>query len=312
MSNEPDILPELKGVPHMKISSQKKTYWAAFFFVAPGVSFIFFLTLYPLGQAMWMSVFKVTSGSITFTGLANYQRAFQDNLFWLSLWNTLYFTVISVSLHFFIGLGLALLLYRLGKSIVSNILRGFLFLPWLFASAVWCVTWQLILHPYFSVLNALFNSLGLSRLSQPWLTDPSLLPLTVLSVVNGLKFFPFHMIMLFAALQAIPKELFEIADIYGASSLQKFRSVTWPFLKPITAIILSVDTIGTFYYFELVWIITKGGPMNKTEVLSTNIYRTVFELGSFEYGSSLAILLMIILLILVVVYMKIFLREEFE
>jgi len=296
----------------MKGSSQKKTYWTVFFFIAPGVSFVFFLTLYPLGRAMWMSVFKVTSDSRTFIGLANYQRAFQDNLFWLSLWHTLYFTVISVSLHYFIGLGFALLLYRLGKSIVSNILRGFLFLPWLFASAIWCVTWQLILHPYFSVLNALFNSLGISRLSQPWLTDPSLLPLTSLSVLIGLKFFPFHMVMLFAVLQAIPKELLEVADIDGASSLQKFRSIIWPFLKPVTAIILTIDTIGSFYYFDVVWILTKGGPMNKTELLSTYIYKMVFELGSFEYGSSLAILLMIILSILMVVYIKFFLREDFE
>jgi multiple sugar transport system permease protein len=298
----------------MKVSSQKKTYyWTAFFFIAPGVSFVFFLTLYPFGQAMLMSIFKVTSDSRTFIGLANYQRAFQDNLFWLSLWHTLYFTVISVSLHYFIGLGFALLLYRLGESIVSNILRGFLFLPWLFASAVWCVTWQLILHPQFSVLNALFNSLGLSCLSHSWLSDLSLLPLTILSVVSGLKFFPFHMVMLFAALQVIPLELFEAAEIDGASSLQKFRSITWQFLKPVTTIILCYDTIGSFYYFDLVWILTRGGPMNETEVLSTYIFKTVFQFeGSFEYGSSMAILLMIILSIFIMVYIKIFLRGEFE
>jgi len=295
----------------MNILTQRKTYWTTFFFVVPGVVFVFFLTLYPLGRAIWASFFKVTSGSIIFTGFANYQRIFQDDLFWLSLWHTLYFTVISVSLHFFIGLGLALLLYRLGKSIVSNILRGFLFLPWLFASAVWCVTWQLILHPHFSVLNALFNSLGLSYLSQPWLIDPSLLPLTVISVVNGLKFFPFHMIMLYAAMQNIPIELFEAAEIDGASNFQKFRSITWPFLRQVTSIILTFDTIATANYFDIVWILTQGGPMNRTEVLSTYIYKTIFQLGSFGYGSSLAVVLMIILLVFMMVYMKVFLREEF-
>lgn len=297
----------------MKRISKKRYFWTAFFFIAPGVIFVFFLCLYPLGRAIWMSIVETTSDSNSqFIGLTNYKKVFGDKLFWLSLWHTFYFTGISVSLHYFAGLGLALLLDKLGKSLKGNVLRGFLFLPWLFPSAVWCITWQLILHPHFSVLNELLKTIGLDKLSRGWLTEPTLLPLNSLSIVNGWKFFPFHMVMLFATLQSVPKELYEVAEIDGASGWKKFQSVTWPFLKPITAIVLTIDTIGTFHYFDLVWILTQGGPMNKTEVLSTYIYRTVFRMGSFEYGSTLAVLLMIILSILIALYIRIFMRGEFE
>lgn len=294
-----------------KTPSQKRN-WTVLFFVAPGLIFLFFLTLYPLSQTIWMSFFKMTSEGRIFTGLENYQKIFQDNLFWSSLWHTIYFTVITVGLHFLIGLGLALILYRLGNSLLTNILKGFLFLPWLYASAVWCITWQLIFHPYFSVINELFNSMGLAFLVQPWLSDPSILPLTIAAFVGGLKWYPFHMLMIFTSLQIIPRELFDAADIDGASGFWSFRSIIWPFLKPVTAILLTFDTMGTFYYFDLIWILTKGGPMNKSEVVSTYIYKIIFNFGNFEYGASIAFLLMIVLTIITLVYMKIFLTEEFE
>lgn len=296
-----------------KLNSKKKTRLTVFLFIAPGLVFVFFLTLYPLGRAIEMSFFegKVGGGSI-FVGFSNYQRSFGDSLFLLSLWHTAYFTAISVSLHYFIGLGLALMLNRLGRGRLSNVLRGFLFLPWLFTSAVWCVTWQLILHPHFSVLNEFLKAIGLGNLARGWLVEPSLLPLTTLGIVNGWKSFPFCMVMLLATMQVIPKELYEVAEIDGASSFRKFVNITWPFLKPTTGVILLVDTIGTFHYFDIVWILTGGGPINKTEVLSTYIYKCAFEQGNFEFSSALSIILMIILIIVMFVYIRRFLKEAIQ
>jgi len=292
------------------LKKRRKKISSGYLFIVPGVAFVLFLTIYPLVNAIKMSFFNLSSGNNIFVGFLNYQKAFQDQTMWLSMAHSFYFTIFSVSLHFLFGLGLALLLNSVKEYKGSSICRGLLFLPWLFSSAVWCVTWQLILHPQFSILNEIFNVFGLKGLN--WISADSLLPLTSLSIVNGWKFFPFHMIMYFAVLQSIPKELYEAASIDGASGNQKFFYITLPSLYHTIAIVLTIDTIGTFHYFDLIWILTQGGPMNRTEVLSTYIYRKVFTLGNFGYGSAMSVILIVILIAFITLYIKILLKGEFE
>jgi len=282
-----------------------------YLFVIPGTTFVFLLTVYPMARTIWMSFFNLAPGKHIFIGSANYADALKDGVMWLSLSHSVFFTGISVIAHFLIGLGLALLLNN-PKIKGEKIFKSLLLIPWLFPSAVVAITWQLIFHPRFSILNAILIKLGLSGFTRMWLAEDSLLPLSCVTLINSWKAYAFHMVVLFAGLKSIPRQLYEVAEIDGASEFKKFLFVTLPGLRPLIITVLTLDTIWTFIYFDLVYLVTRGGPMLSSEVLPTYLYRIIFKRSFFGYGSTLAVIMMLFMVVFALLSLWITIKEEFK
>lgn len=226
-------------------------------------------------------------------GLENFRELWDDRKFWLSLRNTVWWTVASVVLQFGLGLGLALLLNRpfFGRRLV----QALVFLPWAVPTFLSGLTWAWLFNPIIGPIPHWLFALGI--LSEPFniLADPDIAmwgPITA-NVWFGI---PFFAITLLAALQSIPKELYEAAAIDGATAWQSFTKITLPFLAPMIAITVMLRTIWIANFADLVFIMTGGGPANSTQILSTYIFTTAFRKLDFGYASAIAIVLLLLLL----------------
>jgi multiple sugar transport system permease protein len=279
-------------------------------FILPAMSLLLVLTGYPLFQVIQMSFYNYEDASNpAFAGTANYVAFMKDPLFWNALGNTLIFTLTSVLLGLIVSLTLALLLNQPINSKVKGIFRSVLMFPWLFSSTVVAATWILIFNP-FGLLNWILQTVGLTELGQTaWLSheDYSLFGVIVANVWRG---FPFMMLMLLAGLQTISKDLYEAAEIDGANFFQRFIYVTLPQLKNIMMTVATLEIIWNFRSFDLVFLMTGGGPMNSTEVLSTYVYRYAFRTLNFGYASAMAIFMLLVMVLVSVVYLRASLKKE--
>lgn len=276
----------------------------AYAFIAPSIIILCVLLVYPLGDVFRLSFYESSIWGDTFAGLANYRRLLADGTFWQAFRQTIIFVAGSVLCHFFIALGLALLLHQNINRLFRNFFRGLFILPWLISPTVAAMIWVLMYNP-FGVLNGLLVSLGLMAEGQnlAWLGNPqtSLLAVTIVNIWRG---FPFMLVMLLAGLQGIPEELYEAAMIDGANMWQRFIYITLPSLKGIIFTITVLDAIWTFRHFDLTFIMTGGGPVNSSEVLATSIYSHAFRNFDMGYASAQAITMLIILLILGMGYIR--------
>ncbi len=276
----------------------------AYAFLAPALILLLALLVYPLAQVVRMSFFDVTVRAERWVGLDNYVRLAGNPAFWGSLAHTVWFTVGSVVLHLAIGMGLALLLHSRIDARLRNVFRGLLIVPWLFAPTVAGMIWVLILNP-FGVLNGFLTTVGLldAGATVSWLGDPRTSLLSV-TAVNVWRAFPFAMVMLLAGLQAIPEELYEAAAIDGSGPVQRFRFVTLPSLRGVILTMALLDFIWTFRAFDLVYVMTGGGPVDSSQVLATSIYFDAFQKFQFGYASAEAIAMLVILLAGSLVYVR--------
>ncbi len=231
-------------------------------------------------------------------GFENFQALWSDRKFWLALKNTFWWTLGSITFQFFLGLGLALLLNTrfYGKRLV----QALVFLPWAVPTFLSALTWAWLFNPTIGPLPHWLAALGI--LSEPYniLGDPDLAmwgPITA-NVWFGI---PFFAITLLAALQSIPGELYEAAEIDGASAWQTFTKITLPFLAPMIAITVMLRTIWIANFADLIFVMTGGGPANSTQILSTYIFTTAFRKLDFGYASAIAVALLGLLLIYAVV-----------
>ena len=270
-----------------------------YLFIAPTVATLGLLVLYPILQVIYISLWNnyLMTKSPAFVGLGNYLWLLQQDIFRLIFSNTTIFTVASVGLHLVVGLGLAMLLSAKIHRLPRALFRGALILPWMFTAAVVAVNWRLILNP-FGIFNALLAQFNLMSLEAPinWFGELGL-ALPALILVNLWRGYPFVMLMLLAALQSIPPELYEAAAVDGAGACARFRYVTIPSIKPVIASVGLLDAIWNFRLFDLVYLTTGGGPLNSTHVLATYTYRLAFE--SFEFGKASALAVMMLLCTLV-------------
>jgi multiple sugar transport system permease protein len=237
-------------------------------------------------------------------GLGNYVALANDPLFWRAFWQTAVFTAFSVVLHLAIGLGLALLLNMHLDPAFRALARGLLIVPWLLAPTVAGMIWVLMLQP-FGVLNGLLVSLGLidPNFAISWLGDPAT-ALGSVTAMNVWRAFPFFMVMLLAGLQAIPKQLYEAAEIDGASLFRQFWHITLPQLRGVIATIVLLDSIWTFRAFDPVYVMSGGGPAHASEVLATAIYFDGFQKLKFGYASAEAVVMFIVLFIVSAAYVR--------
>lgn len=227
-------------------------------------------------------------------GLEHFQDLWGDRKFWRALTNTFWWTLWSLVFQFMLGLGLALLLNT--QFVGKRLFQALVFLPWAVPAFLSALTWAWLFNPVIGPLPHWLSSLGI--LSEPYniLGDPDLAlwgPITA-NIWFGV---PFFAITLLAALQSIPAELYEAAEIDGASAWQKFTKITLPFLAPMIAITVMLRTIWIANFADIIYVMTKGGPASSTEIISSYIFTTAFRKLDFGYASAIAVVLLMILMV---------------
>lgn len=273
-------------------------------FLWPSLAILAALLVYPLADVARLSLHESNLLQESWIGFDNYAELAFDPLFWTASLNTVVFTVASVALHLAIGLGLAVLLNMRLNAWFRSLARGLLIVPWLLAPTVAGMIWVLMLQP-FGVVNSLFVTLGLMGPDEAisWLGDPAT-ALGSVTAMNVWRAFPFFMVMLLAGLQAIPRSLYEAAEIDGASLFQQFRRITIPQLHGVIATVVLLDFIWTFRAFDPVYVMTGGGPAHSSEVLATAIYFDAFQNLRLGYASAEAMVMFVALFVVSAFYVR--------
>lgn len=276
-----------------------------YLYVSPATLLLTFLMLFPMLMVLRYSMMDgaIMKKGAAFVGLQNYMTLFADPVFWQSVGQTLYFTVISVIFHFIIGLAFALLLNtNRVDPLIRSVLRVLFILPWLFTAVIIAIIWRLLLDPN-GVVNSVLMALHVIDFKVEWFssTKTAIHALTFANIWAG---YPLYMVSLLAGLQGIPKELYEAAGIDGANEIEKFWYVTIPQLMPIIISIALLDFIWTMQVFPLVWMTTGGGPIYSTEMLSTYTYKLAFSRYEFSLASASAIVILIMSMSATYFYIK--------
>jgi multiple sugar transport system permease protein len=258
--------------------------------------------LYPLGQAVRISLYrKVLGFPERFIGFANFADLFGDAQFLNSLGITFWWTVASVVGQVLLGFGLAILLNRPFRG--RALYRTLFLLPWVVPNFIAALTWVWMFNDRFGIIPSLLVGLGLVQERTLFLADPGL-ALPAVIAVNIWKNYAFVMIVMLAALQAIPHDLYEAARVDGANVWREFLSITLPLVKPMLLIVVLLRVIWTFNTFELVFIMTEGGPGRSTEILTITAFLQAFRGGVMGYGSSIGVILLILTLAFALVYVR--------
>ncbi len=283
----------------------------AFIFLAPAFVFFLAIMLYPLLSGIRISFFeKSLIYPITnYIGLGNYKELLYDKQFWISFRNTALWTISVTLLNFLVGLGLALLLNQSFKG--RGIIRAIWLLPWAVPTIAASLTWRWMYEPEAGVLNYILKRMGLITSNILYLTHVSTALVSVI-IVAIWKGYPFTMMALLAGLQSIPQELYEAAQIDGASVWKRFIYITLPSLAPLIVILTTLQVIWNFNHFDIVYQLTQGGPGDATRLLSTIVYMTAFGGTRLGYGSAMAVIMLIFLLIFSYVYFTLYRRTGKE
>lgn len=279
-------------------SREQRTGWIL---ILPALILLLFVYGYPIARALWLSLFTQNLGTElkpVFSGLDNYIRMAGDGRFWQSFWITSVFTVVAVLLELLLGLGIALVLnerFR-GRSLV----RTAAIIPWALPTALIALAWAWIFNDQFGIVNDILLRLGLIKTGINWLGDPNLAMISVI-IADVWKTTPFISILLLAGLQSISPDLYEAHAIDGATPWQSFYKITLPLLMPQILIALLFRFAQSFGVFDLISVMTGGGPGGATEVVSLYIYATVMRYLDFGYGSALVVVTFLLLILAVAI-----------
>ena len=270
----------------------------AYFLVAPAMAMLLLVTAYPVCEAAWLSLhrFILVFHDWRFLGIQNYRFLLSDERFWTALANTGYFTLVAVSLELVMGLGFALVLnasFR-GRAAV----RASVLIPWAIPTVISAKAWAWFFDAGGPGSRLLLNP------DASWLGTPGY-AMHAAILVDVWKTTPFVAVLLLAGLQAIPRDVYEAAEVDGASWWRVFRSVTLPMLGPMIAVALLFRTLDAFRVFDAIYVLTEGGPANTTETVSIYAYKTLMRAGDFGYGSSLAIAIFLATLGISLGYVKV-------
>lgn len=284
--------------PRRSRLSQKHREWlAAYLFLLPDVLGLFVFLGVPIALALSLGFFQVDGfGNYTYIGLGNYRQMFHDPAFRAGLRVTAIYVVVLVPSLYVAGLGLALLVNQ--KLPFIPIFRAMLFLPYVVSLVVIGLVWQFLLVDRIGVVNKLLTRLGLH--GQSWLGDPRY-SLGTLLVVTVWFLMGYNMIIFLAGLQEIPREFHEAARIDGAGAWRGFRDITFPLLKPTSFFVLLITTVTAVagqQGFDLVYVMTQGGPANSTNLIIFYIYQQAFQFSHYGYAAAMASFLVIVLVVL--------------
>jgi multiple sugar transport system permease protein len=278
-----------------------------FLFIAPAIIFLLVVVIYPLFKVFEYSFQEYTAqSSFTFAGLNQYKRLFSDELFWISIKNTFLFTIGTIILDLSLSWGIALLLnVKWPNTKTRNFFRGALLLPFLFSAPASALLWGILYQPL-GFLNYIIEQLSGTTIS--FLGDTRYALLSVLWV-NVWKNFPLIMILVLGGLQSIPRNLYEAAAIDGANPIQRFWHVTLPQMRSLMMTIILIDFATTFIHFDLVWTMTKGGPLRTTYLISFFLYQRGMKAFKFGYASAIGVVTALIISACVGAYLFIYSRR---
>jgi multiple sugar transport system permease protein len=260
--------------------------WLALWFMLPAAAFLILFLAYPLGLGVWMSVTDERIGRTgVFIGLENYEWLWNDSIFWLSVFNTLLYTIIASTIKFAIGLYRALLLNR--HMPFKAIIRAIVLVPFIVPTVLSAIAFWWIYDAQFSIISWSLIKLGWIDHNINFLGDPNMARGSVI-FANIWRGVPFVAITLLAGLQTVSPSLYEAATLDGATDWQRFRFITYPLLTPIIAVVMTFSVLFTFTDFQLVWALTRGGPVNATHLMATLSYQRGILSGRLGEGAAIA------------------------
>ena len=245
----------------------------------------------------------VVSKNPAFVGLANYGKLFSDTTYWSSVSNTIIFVVVSVIAHLVLGMLFALLLNsKYFTTRTKTIARVIYILPWVFTASVVAILWKLMLQPS-GIVNYILSIFPQISRNTEWLSNRSI-ALAVVCFINIWCGYPFYMISILAGLQGISEDLYESAAIDGATAVKRFKYITVPQLRPILISIAMLDFIWTLQSFNVIWMLTGGGPVNATQTVSIYIYKLAFQKVNYSMAATAATVLLLICVVIAIFYVK--------
>lgn len=274
-------------------------------FVLPGVIVTALLTVYPLGYIFFMSFSDNAMGAGGFAGFYNYIRLFRNPMFGQTILNTVKWTLSTVILSFLIGFFFAMLINRKGICL-KGLFRSLIFVAWIIPGVVKATAWKWLFATDGGMANHILLSLGVIDEAVPWLTSPKYAMLSVI-IVQIWACAPYVMLMMTAGLQQLPKDLYESADLDGASWFKKFIYITLPLLKDISFICILMLLVWAINEFSLIWIMTSGG--QNTTTLSLLVYNQ-FKVLNLNAASASAVMQLLMTMIFAVLYVKFVVKED--
>lgn len=304
---EPNTMPSVKRQSGSKLFST----WTNYIFILPIILFMLVFVLFPIVYNITLSLQDVNVYNFKkehhFAEFENYTNTFKDPVFYTALRNSLVFTVLSLVFQFGIGFALALFFNR--KFPGRNLMRSLMLLAWMLPVVITASVFQWMLNGDYGVINYVLQLLGFINEPHSWLSDngTSLLSTIIANIWIGI---PFNMIILLTGLQGMPEQLYEAARLDGASRLKQFRHITLPLMKPTILILLMLGIINTFKVFDLIFIMTAGGPVNSSNVLPIYAYQLSFLKFEFSQGAAVSMIMFIILIVLAVFYLRMTSKEE--
>ena len=260
--------------------------WLAIWFMLPAAAFLILFLAYPLGLGVWLSFTDARLGRDgIFVGFENYEYLWEDSIFWLSVFNTLLYTSVASIIKFAVGLYLALLLNE--RLPFKAIIRAVVLIPFIVPTVLSAIAFWWLFDPQFSILSWSLKKMGLITANIDFLGDVWNARWSVI-FANIWRGVPFVAITLLAGLQTVSPSLYEAATIDGATTWQRFRYITYPLLTPIIAVVMTFSVLFTFTDFQLIWVMTRGGPVNATHLMATFSYQRAIMSGYLGEGAAIS------------------------
>lgn len=301
--------PEPRRVPRFL----KADYWMGYVLVAPALLMLGAVIGFPLVKAISMSLhrnilIRPDLGN-PFIGLENYRNVIQADYFWNAVVNTAVWTGVNLVAQIVLGLGIALLLNLRfpGRALA----RGAMLIPWVTPSVVAVLTWKWMYDAQFGVINDVLVRLGIIESGVAWLGNTAT-AMTAVIIESVWKGTPFVFVMLLAALQAVPTELYDSAKVDGANSWHRLRFITLPTIRPTLIIAATLTTIYTFNNFNAIWLMTEGGPLRATETLTILVYKRAFQAFDMGEATTVGVITFFTLLVFVVLFGRQYVRSQME
>ena len=260
--------------------------WLAVWFMLPAAAFLILFLAYPLGLGVWLSFTDARLGRAgVFIAFENYEYLWEDSTFWLTVFNTLLYTIVASTIKFAVGLYLALLLNE--RLPFKAIIRAVVLIPFIVPTVLSAIAFWWLFDPQFSIISWSLRKVGLITTNINFLGDVWNARWSVI-FANIWRGVPFVAITLLAGLQTVSPSLYEAATIDGATPWQNFRYITYPLLTPIIAVVMTFSVLFTFTDFQLIWVMTRGGPVNATHLMATYSYQRAILGGQLGEGAAIS------------------------
>ncbi len=271
--------------------------------IAPTVVVFCAVIVYPLLSAIYLSFFSIFTPTLQgdFVGLQNYAELLSIGTFWNSLGVTLIWTIGTLTLQIVFGVGMALVLHQ--NIWFRSLARSLILFPYFISTVVAVLVWKWLFNDLYGIMNHLLISVGIIDFPMDYLgTSPNAIISVIL--VGAWKYFPFVVIAVLARLQTIPEPLYEAARIDGAGPIARFFDITLPQLRDVLVVIIMLRAIWDFKEFDLIFLLTGGGPLNDTMTLPLLVYQEAFALNDMGNASAYAVMMMLIMLVFMLVYIR--------